>query len=199
MNDFEKILFFWFGNLEKKEMPSENKNKIWFSKSDDNDKYIEENFHAMLEKSPKKLENFSEYDSDMYLASIILFDQFTRNIFRNKSDAFKYDYLALDLARETIKKGYDKEFNILKRVFIYLPFEHSENIENQETSLKMYQSLVDESPIELKSKMEFFKSYADKHYEIIKRFGRFPHRNKILGRESTKEEIEFLEQPGSSF
>lgn len=199
MKNLENILLFWFGNLEKELKPIENKEKIWFSKNDDNDKYIMENFLPVLEQSSKNPEDFLTCDSNMLLASIILFDQFTRNIFRNKPESFQYDNLALDLCFQTIKKGYDKEFHIIKRVFIYLPLEHSEKLENQEMSLKMYQTLVDESPVELKDQMQFFKTYAEKHYEIIKKFGRFPHRNKILNRESTPEEIEFLKQPNSSF
>ncbi|MFN4151436.1 MAG: DUF924 family protein, partial [Candidatus Sericytochromatia bacterium] len=96
-------------------------------------------------------------------------------------------------------KGFDLNIDLTKRIFFYLPLEHSENIDNQILCLDKFETLVNESSEDMKSKMMFFKDYAIRHYDVIKRFGRFPHRNNILGRESTNEEIEFLKQPNSSF
>jgi uncharacterized protein (DUF924 family) len=113
-------------------------------------------------------------------------DQFPRNMFRGSARAFAADPLALAAARTIVERGWDRSFSPDERTFAYLPFEHSESIEDQERSLKLFEG------------GENFE-WARKHYDIVRRFGRFPHRNAVLGRESTPEEREFLSQPGSSF
>ncbi len=118
------------------------------------------------------------------LAEIIVLDQFSRNMFRDQPEAFKYDSLALALAQECILQGDDKKIPEEEgRSFIYMPFMHSESLMMQEMSLELFNN----------------SKYAVSHHAIVARFGRFPHRNRILGRENTPEETEFLTQPGSSF
>lgn len=199
MSNYEEILNFWFGNTEKEHLPDENKNTLWFTKSETIDKEIRDNFLDDVEAALNNLYTDWQDTPESTLALIILLDQFTRNIFRDTPRAFDGDNMALQTSLIAIEKGFDKQFNPVKRVFFYMPLEHSENIDIQKKCLNLFSELVEDSPPELKQKVEFFKDYAQKHLDIIARFGRFPHRNTILNRNSTPEEIEFLKQPGSGF
>jgi uncharacterized protein (DUF924 family) len=122
------------------------------------------------------------------LALIVVLDQFPRNMFRGTARAFASDALALAAARSALERSFDRLLSREERTFVYLPFEHAEDLAAQRRSLALFRALDPDD-------ME----YARRHYEIIARFGRFPHRNAILGRESTPEEADFLKQPGSSF
>jgi uncharacterized protein (DUF924 family) len=117
---------------------------------------------------------------------VVLLDQFPRNMFRDSARAFAADPLARNAARTILERGWDQAMTPDERMFAYLPFEHSEALQDQELSLKLFEGNAN-------------FEWARKHWEIIRRFGRFPHRNAALGRESTPEEIEFLSQPGSRF
>jgi uncharacterized protein (DUF924 family) len=130
-----------------------------------------------------------------------LLDQFSRNIYRGTAKAFSQDSLALDVCLRGIEKGFDKRLHPVERLFFYMPLEHSEDLEMQKKSVEYFSVLEKTftSTPSLVSIISEFKNYAEKHYVIIERFGRFPHRNEVLGRESTPQEIEFLKQPGSSF
>ena len=123
------------------------------------------------------------------LAEIIILDQFSRNLYRDDERAFACDELALDAAKEALVKGFDQALSETGRVFMYLPFEHSEAMEDQETSVKLYAKLTDRTYLE----------WAERHKAAIDRFGRYPHRNAVLGRESTVEELAFLKEDGSTF
>lgn len=123
------------------------------------------------------------------LAEIILFDQFSRNMFRDTPEAFAYDTIALVLAQEMVAQGSDQEIDESRRAFVYMPYMHSESKEVHTEALRLFEAFG--NPDNLK--------YEHMHKEIIDRFGRYPHRNTILGRESTEEEEAFLELPGSSF
>ena len=166
----------------------------WFRKDDGFDDAIRGRFGAAVESA---LGGAAGKASDeVQLARILLLDQFTRNIFRGTPRAFAGDVQALQIAERLVASGHDKNLSPWHRWFAYLPFEHSESLLNQERSVALYAALAHEM------QHEAFNSaydYALRHREVIERFGRFPHRNIILGRESTVEEIEFLEQPGSSF
>jgi uncharacterized protein (DUF924 family) len=119
---------------------------------------------------------------------VIVLDQFPRNMFRGSARAFATDALALAAARSAVERGFDRLLSPTERTFVYLPFEHAEDLASQRRALALFRAR-DPDNVE----------YARRHYRIIARFGRFPHRNAILGRESTAEEIEFLKRPGSSF
>ena len=123
------------------------------------------------------------------LAEIIVLDQFSRNMFRDSPQAFAQDGQALSLAQEAIAVGADRELNQKERNFLYLPFMHSESETIHEVAVRLFEANGLESALD----------YEFRHQRIIRRFGRYPHRNTILGRESTAEELEFLEQPGSGF
>jgi uncharacterized protein (DUF924 family) len=127
------------------------------------------------------------------LALIILLDQFPRNIFRDRPQAFATDAQALEFAQYAVDRGFDRQLLPVQRWFIYLPLEHSENLEHQQQAVKLFSTLKDDP--DSASAID----YACHHLRIIERFGRFPHRNRILGRSTTPQEEEFLKQPGSSF
>ena len=174
----EAVLEFWFrGDLERKE---------WFSKEPSFDDEIRARFLALYEEGARGAFTVWRNSPRSCLALIVLLDQFPRNMFRGSARAFATDALALDAARHAVASGYDRALSKTERTFIYLPFEHSENLADQERALELFAGHPN-------------SEWAHKHWEIIKRFGRFPHRNGILGRQSTPAEIEFLRQPGSSF
>lgn len=186
----QEILDFWFQELEPKD---------WFNGGDRVDDLIRERFEQGIEKV---------YHGDLAdwlstpkgrLASIITLDQFPRNIYRRTPRSFGYDDKAVEWCLEGIEKGIDTELKPIERVFYYLPLEHSEKMEHQDLSLERFAHIVTTVKPEERQKFREFLHYAWRHYEIIKRFGRYPHRNDILGRESSDKEKNFLGQPGSSF
>lgn len=168
----------------------------WFRKLDAFDAAIRERFGAEVEAALNIGIAPGDESDEVRLSRILLLDQFTRNIHRNTPRAFAGDALALQLATALVAAGRDKNLTPWQRCFAYLPFEHSESLLDQERAVALFAGLRREM------RNEAFDSaydYALRHRDVIARFGRFPHRNAILGRESTAEEVEFLKQPGSSF
>ncbi len=186
---FTDILDFWFGAAHS--VTRGRPRKLWFGKSDQFDAEIRARFgsHA-AEAAAGRLAAWerSPYAS---LALVVALDQFPRNIYRGTAAAFAADPLAV--ARRAIARGFDRVLHPAERGFLYLPFEHAEDLALQRRSLQLFRGLTGDAAGS--SSMD----YALRHYEIIARFGRFPHRNAILGRPSSAEERAFLEQPGSSF
>jgi uncharacterized protein (DUF924 family) len=176
----DKVLDFWFKELT----PAQ-----WFSVSDELDLKIKTEFSSLLEESIKGDMKDWRQSAQGSLAEIILLDQFSRNIYRETPKAFSQDELALEISAKAITKGFDKELSPTKKSFLYMPFMHSELIEDHVTAVKLF------SQPGLENNLDF----EIKHKVIIERFGRYPHRNDILGRESSKEEIDFLKEPNSSF
>jgi uncharacterized protein (DUF924 family) len=184
------VLRFWFG-----EGPPYAARPEWFRKSDDFDREIERRFSPLIEAALRdELASWAS-DAQTALARVIVLDQFTRNTFRNTPKAFAGDALALAAAQAMVAAGQDRQLAPVQRVFVYLPFEHAEDLRAQETSMQLFGRLAEEAPQEGTGWLD----YARRHHEVVVRFGRFPHRNAILGRASTPEEAEFLRQPGSSF
>ena len=174
------ILNFWFVEIESKQ---------WWQKDDAFDQTITERFLA-VHSAAAACELFSWRESASgRLAEILILDQFSRNIFRDTARAFDLDSLALVLAQEAVFVKADKDLPPEQRSFLYMPFMHSES------------ALIHEQAVTLFSQtgLEFNLDFELKHKTIIDRFARYPHRNTLLGRESTSEEVEFLKQPGSSF
>jgi uncharacterized protein (DUF924 family) len=194
------ILSYWFGALNA-EASSNDYYKIWFGKRDDIDLFIKSSFEEDLKQAVEgKLKDWEDTPRGT-LALIILLDQFSRNIYRGTASTFAHDSSALELCLRGIGRGFDQDLHPVERLFFYMPLEHSEELEMQKKSVEHF-SLLEKlftSPPSLASMTSIFKDYAEKHLVIIERFGRFPHRNNILGRKSTPEEIEFLRQSGSSF
>jgi uncharacterized protein (DUF924 family) len=183
---FSEVLDFWFGAPDSRERGRPR--KAWFEKSEIFDAEIRRRFLGAWERAARgELQSWLATPLAS-LALIVVLDQFPRNMFRGAARAFSSDSPALAAARSAIARGFDRLLSQAERGFAYLPFEHAEDLAAQRRSLALFEGLGRE-------RIE----YARRHFEIIARFGRFPHRNAALGRPSTAEEIEFLGQPGSSF
>lgn len=187
------LLNFWFGEPGSPEAGYAARRKLWFGKAPAFDQACHQ-FHFLYEQAAQEQLNDWQQSPLGALALILLLDQLPRNLFRNTPRAFATDAQALAAAKQAIAQGFDRQLVPMQRLFIYLPLEHSENATDQQQSVALFRALVAEVP-------EFgdMLDYALRHQAVIDRFGRFPHRNRILGRASTPEEIEFLKQPGSSF
>ena len=187
----DDILDFWFGASGS---PERGKSRtIWFKKDAAFDAGLHARFGALHSDARAGHLQAWEAQGKSALALIIVLDQFSRNMFRGKPESFAGDATALRLARTVVARGWDAGLLPVMRQFVYLPFEHSENLADQDESVRLFTQLAAQP--DLAGLVE----WADKHREIIRRFGRFPHRNEILGRVSTPEEIAFLQTPGSAF
>ncbi len=133
------------------------------------------------------------------LAVVLLYDQIPRNLYRGTAKAFQWDEKGLAEAQRSIARGLDKKVDPVSRLFFYLPFEHRESMDSQNEAVRLISALAEEFPPELKSLGDMFVDYAVKHRDVIEKYGRFPHRNKALGRDSTAAELEYLAQPGAGF
>jgi uncharacterized protein (DUF924 family) len=188
----QEILHFWFGDLQTASYQQQR--KLWFRKKHAVDQEIRDRFQTLYQQAATaKLDSWQQTPVGC-LALILLLDQFSRHMFRNTPQAFAMDAKALSLAKWAIAQGFDRQLHPLQRIFIYLPLEHSENLEDQRQSVKHFQQLSDSH-----SDLQDVLDSALRHQIVIERFGRFPHRNPILGRVSTPEEAEFLKQPGARF
>ncbi len=194
------ILEFWFGDTDASGAYDASRGALWFGKSDDTDRSIRERFGGLVRRGAAgELDDWAS-TAQGRIALILLLDQFTRNIFRGSGDMYQADDRALRLALEGIERGHDDELHPVQRLFMYLPLEHSEELSHQEQSVKLCQKLAATiTDPELKARYDDFTGYAEAHRDIIAQWGRFPHRNALLGRESTPEEQAFLAKPGSSF
>jgi uncharacterized protein (DUF924 family) len=181
------VLDFWFGAPGT---PQHGKSRAeWFKKSADFDALIRVRFLPLYEQAVAgQLAHWSDSPLTL-LALIIVLDQFPRNLFRESPRAFATDAMALAAAQQMTSLHWDERLNIVERQFVYLPFEHAEDIEAQRESMRLFASLGNADLLE----------WARKHAVIVERFGRFPHRNAVLGRVSTPAEMAFLKQPGSGF
>jgi len=190
--DAQAVLDFWFAAPGDPEHGAVR--DLWFRKSDETDRQIAEHFGALIEQGLRgELEAWAT-EPQGALAQIVVLDQFTRNSFRDTPRAFAGDKRALAAAMAMVGSRQDEKLLPVQRVFVYLPFEHAEGTVMQEEALRLFTRLVAEAP-ELQTMLD----YAQRHHDVVQRFGRFPHRNVILGRQSTAEETEFLQQPGSRF
>ena len=190
--DAQGVLDFWFG------APGEagygHARTAWFQKDDAFDAEVRERFGAAIEQALRgELEGWAG-EAHSALAQILLLDQFTRNAFRGTPRSFAGDARALAAASRMVGERFDDALPTFMRPFVYLPFEHAEGLAMQDEAVRLFTRLADEDA-EQQSPLD----YAQRHRAVIERFGRFPHRNAILGRQSTAGEIEFLKQPGSGF
>jgi uncharacterized protein (DUF924 family) len=191
----QDVLDFWFcapGDPEHAQPRA-----VWFKKDAAFDAQIVQRFGATLESA--LVGGIDDWVAPPVqalpaLARVLVLDQFTRNAFRGTSRAFAGDEMALQGARALVASGLDRELTGVQRQFAYLPFEHSEDLAHQRTALQLFMQLERDEPA-----LAGLAEWAQKHLDIVARFGRFPHRNAALGRASSAEEIEFLQQPGSGF
>ena len=171
----QEIIRFWFEEVSPQQ---------WFQSNPELDEEIRARFEVTHEMADDGLCNSWGVDAEGSLALVILLDQFPRHMYRRTPKAFASDERALLVAKQAVHKGFDQVLEPVKRGFLYLPFQHSENLQDQKKSVELFGAMADDNPAG--------DMYAKRHYVPIEKFGRFPHRNEILGRESTEEEIEFL-------
>jgi uncharacterized protein (DUF924 family) len=174
------VLRFWFEETPRKQ---------WFEKDEGFDKRLRERFLELYERVAALPTEVCLADSEVALAAVIVCDQFPRNMFRGSPRAFATDAKALALAEAVLARGWDRAMTDDQRLFLYLPFEHAEDAAAQARCVALMAQLADKDLVR----------WSEAHKAIIDRFGRFPHRNAVLGRPSTPEEVDFLRQPGSSF
>ena len=175
----EEVISFWFEEISPKQQ---------FIKDEKLDDEIKRRFGSLHQRLREDLSDFTA-TVEGALAAILVFDQFSRNIFRGSGKAFETDPLALSIAKDLIAKGLDKKMSVNHRVFVYMPFMHAETLKDQEQSVVLFTELGIESNID----------YAIKHLDVVKKYGRFPHRNVALDRVSTEEEMAFINTPGTAF
>jgi uncharacterized protein (DUF924 family) len=194
----QAVLDFWFGPAD--DPGSSQVRAQWFRKDDAFDAQIVLRFGALIEQAlAGGIEAWiapplAPSQALPALAYVIVLDQFTRNAFRGSPRAFAGDARALDAARALVGSGLDRHLTGVQRQFAYLPFEHAEDLAQQRRALELFEQLGRDEPA-----LAGLLEWAERHHDIVARFGRFPHRNALLGRPSSAEEIEFLQQPGSSF
>jgi uncharacterized protein (DUF924 family) len=186
----QKVLDNWF-EYDHNHAPL-FENEVWWVKNKEVDDTIRFQYKDLYLQAMKGgLKEWLETPKGT-LAYVILLDQFPRNMFRDSPKAYQSDALALKTAKAAINNGMDTKLSLTERVFLYMPFEHSENMDDQNQSVALFKKLYEETPKAQQALAAKFLKYAKEHQKIIQQFNRFPHRNKVLSRKSTKEELEFL-------
>ncbi len=194
----DDVLQYWFADLAS---PDEAPSTVtmWFKGGPEVDEQIRSRFGAALEPARRgELDGWAATPRGT-LALLVLLDQFPRNVYRGKPESFASDEHALKIARAAVERGDDLAVFPVQSTFFYLPFEHSEALEDQRVAVAKIRAAHDRAEGAAQKLLVETVDYALRHQKVIERFGRFPHRNAILGRPSTPEELEFLKEPGSSF
>lgn len=179
----KNILAFWFGEPESKEYGKPR--PMWFNSTPEIDYSIKAQFEEIYEKAKQGGLNHFKNTPEGTMVLILILDQFPRNMFRSSAKAYETDSFAREICKFALERRFDQKLPSFMQSFLYLPLEHSENIEDQNLSVALFEKLKDPEALE----------YAREHQRIIKRFGRFPHRNESLGRISTDEERNFMQAP----
>jgi len=195
----QEVREFWFGELDELGRSSPEHRKRWWAKSDSFDQAIKSEFlsdYKAIVAGEREIWRRTEGGS---LAYIIVLDQFARNMFRGLPTMFAADELAREACHQGLDAGFHAKLAFDERAFFYLPLEHSESMADQIRCLELFNELHETVPEPLRVDAKNYLDFAERHKAIIERFGRYPHRNEILGRASTPEEIRFLGEPGSSF
>lgn len=185
----DAVLDFWFGLLDARGKPRPE----WFRKDARFDAEIRRRFGALHAAAAARELEAWRASAESMLALVLVLDQFSRNLHRDDARAFAQDAHARECSEEAIERGFDLGMLPVERQFLYLPFEHSERLDDQQRALELFRTL--EAFEETRGLLE----WAERHHAVVARFGRFPHRNAILGRASTPDEEAFLAQPGSRF
>jgi uncharacterized protein (DUF924 family) len=186
------VLDFWFGDGLLRDWPSQDRNALWFGGGPAQDDAIRERFGALVDEALDGGLTDWETDPRSRLALIVLLDQLSRNVHRGQRRAFDGDTRAQHLSRRSLAEGLDATLTPAGRVFLYMPLMHAENLPLQDECVARFQQLVDTSPATLRDKLANNLRFAVLHRDIVARYGRFPHRNAVLGRTPTPEEVAFL-------
>ena len=180
MQDYKRVLSFWFDRKDT---------SAWFKKNKKFDVIIKKRFELLIRAAKRGSLKSWEKNPKSCLALILLLDQFTRNVYRDKKEAFEGDGLSQKIVLEAIKKKFDKKLTKNERMFLYMPLMHAENLEMHKISMSLFKKLGNKNTL----------NFAREHEDLIKKFGRYPHRNKILGRISTAKEKKYLATPEAGF
>lgn len=192
----ETVTAFWFGPLENG-FATRAQRQRWFTPDADFDDEIHQRFgHLVTDACRGRLNHWLDSPRGL-LAFILVTDQFSRQVYRGQAEAYDTDPAALAAARQCVNNGADRQLGLDERAFCYLPFEHAETRLDQHTAVGLYMALRDDTPAGARHLTGEYLRHAQQHRDIVLRFGRFPHRNRVLGRESTPEEREFLESAPS--
>jgi len=196
---WQPLLDWWFGNFESPSEIAAQKGRLWFGKRDSQDLEARERFGDWVEQAlAGGLTDWAQRPEG-WLALVLLLDQLPRMIYRDTPQSFSGDLRAQKLVAQGIAADFDRQLRPIQRVFIYLVFEHCENLGVQNEAVSRFIDLVAQQPEADRALFTDYLNYAEKHQQVIAQFGRFPHRNAVLGRESTAEELAFLSKPGSRF
>lgn len=195
----DAILAFWFKEQALSAPQIDRRMDIWFSEDAIFDHEIKKNFADDVEAASEGKLNHWAADAHGRLAVILLIDQFRRNIYRGTADAFSHDKLALKLCVEGAMEKKDQSLTPIQRVFFYMPLQHAESRRVQEKSLALYERLADAVSPTYRETFLTVAQFAELHKDIIDQFGRFPHRNKLLGRDNTSEEQQYLDGDSPDF
>lgn len=192
------VLSFWFGEYEPLESLGYAKVSQWFKKDPEFDSLIKTRFEDALQRAfAGEFDHWIEESPLHGVALVIILDQFSRNMYRGTGQMFAFDSKGLAVANALIAKGWDKQLPPPARAFVYTALEHAEDMNEQRKLMRLMDEMVAESPEHLKQGAQQFQNYAKQHYDVVERFGRYPHRNALLGRESTPEELEYMQtHPG---
>jgi uncharacterized protein (DUF924 family) len=209
-----RIREFWFGRsltgplqahaeTTSRSLALSRRVSLWFGEDEQvrsqQDETIRHEFGDLVERAGRGELNGWADSSRRRLSLIILLDQFPRQIFRGTAHAFEYDPKALNLVLSGLQSAADGALNIIERIFFYMPLQHAESMEVQDESVGAFKRLVVDSPVELRATFEASLQSAEEHREIIRQFGRFPHRNRLLGRNPTLEEAAFVKKHPDKF
>jgi uncharacterized protein (DUF924 family) len=189
---------YWFGPLAGPEDFPAGKSEIWFKQSDATDAHIRDTFGAAIPEALAERWDVAALSREEQMGLVVLLDQFPRNIFRTSGEAFAYDAKARTIARLLVGLGRER-FYRTERAFLYLPFEHSEDIADQDFGVYLFAEDAVSAPDSWKDKARLYLDFATKHRDLIRKFGRFPHRNAMLGRESTPDEEAVLKANGRGY
>ena len=200
VNDMvDDVLAFWFEDATQSPEALQRRSAVWFGADPAFDGECATRFSAMLEDAARGgLSGWADGGRGR-LALVILLDQMPRNIHRGSPAAFMHDALAAAHCMAGIDSGQDRALHPVERIFLYMPLQHSEDLEVQRRSVEQFESLTSEVDAAWRDTFVDNVRYAREHHDIVERFGRFPHRNRILGRESTEEELDYLAAGGSTF
>jgi uncharacterized protein (DUF924 family) len=195
----ETIREFWFGTNSDDAVVAQEKSRLWWGKDAATDRAVKQRFEDVLNQAARsELDSWCSTTAGS-LALILVTDQFPRNMYRGTPQAFAFDALARDWCKNGIDHGFDQLLRPIERVFFYMPLQHSELLHDQYLAVALFEKLASAVGPERESGFTGYLDFARRHRDIVERFGRFPHRNAILGRESSTLELAFLQEKGSSF
>ena len=197
--DAHAVLDFWFGDSLAHGWPVVPRKPLWFGNDPATDSTIRERFGALVAQAVAGGLHAWEASPPDRLALLVLLDQFTRNLYRGRAEAFAGDARACALARDALDRGLDRQLPPIGRVFVLMPLMHAEDLALQDRAVELFRGLHKQAAVDERSLFAGFLDFAERHRRVIARFGRFPHRNLILGRVSSDEEQAFLREPGSRF